>query len=571
MIETTPNPENTLSNREYIEYKSAVRDFALSCVFASNVLYQSSIKAETARPLGPITSGDIDKQLALRETATAFSDRFFRFASIFHFALGNHDTARVWAQHIYWPFRRFDAILFLAENEKRLGKDTRETVQSARDSLDHVPMVASLKPQLAANWARMAPYAGNVEKSPTICLDTAKFILASLPPKVALRPRYGEEGPSRQDSLNASIARAYLVLAEMEGKLGFNFESSLDLASEYAWEVVDGHTQIDIFLRMAVVKRNIKIQFTDSIEDAKRAALNLPEHEHIHKIVVDRLLDIAKVELDTGLNPEETIEVARRLSFNHKKPTDAFWTLIRIAKFEKKIRFDAAKTLHLARQTKQRFENAEWDGLEKVIMDVERMKRDDEHPVDGYYIYGKEIIADEDQALERVNESKDPLQKWYNMQILIDIQVKKGIPPARSFKEAEVIVSSFEVGYQAHCLLTLAQLAAKAGMDPMLYTDKVRRLLYQRMIKSYRTSEIFNDLAKTEAEVAHTLMRRCYPILAHLGPVEIEELTSEAVRLNDQDCIKGLGAFLPLNIQDRFMSDETKNLLLTGRTMRGIW
>lgn len=560
MVETRPETEYLAPDREYILYRSAVQDFALACIFNANVLYGNPLKAGVTRPFKPVETENIAEQLVIREVNTALTDRFFRSVGIFHSSLGNHDTARVWAQHIKWPLTRFDALMVIAEHEKSFGKDTKETVESAKHCLEVPIMNDWLKPELAASWARLALYANDIQKSPTTCLNIAKFILDSLHPNATTQP---PEEDLDGNSLYACVARAYLAIAQVEGKLGFDFESSLKSAYEFV-NNASVEEEFDISLRTIIVKHNIGAPFGDDINRAKKLALGSQDALFSLGIVLNRLLKLARVEFNISLSPEDTIQLARTLAFEQKKAAESFWGLIEIAQFEQINRFDSTKTLSLANQVKELFDRAYWDELERVIDKVKQTKSVDEDFVN-------EDSMTVDQAQGRLKPSKDSYHRWFGLLDLIKARIKEGIPSAKVFDEAEVLLSSFESGFRVSGLLRLAELAAEAGINPLSYTDKARHIVYLKMIKSYKTGDMLEEITKAEIKVAETLMKRCYPILAQMGQAEVEALTHEAIRLHDRDCIRALGAFLPLAVQDKFASEETKNLLLAGRAIRGVW
>jgi len=566
VIEKASHPKETLSDREYITYKSALQDFALSSAFATNILYGNPLKAITSRPfeIQPRIK-NIEGQLAIKETKTALTDGFFKFESLFHSLLGNYDTARTWAQHIHWPFTRFYALIVVAHSEKDAGKDTKVTVQSAKESLDQVPMVDSLKPKLAMAWAHIAPFAQDIGRQPTVCIDTAKFILGSLHQKVTA---FTEEDMIYQDtkmSLCASMTRAYLAVAEAEGKFGLNFQMSLRLAQEYAEKVFVTERSIHLLLRSALVKRSLGTAFADDIDKAKGIVMKIQDREYKHETLLGYLLTIAETELAAASSTDQTLELGRELSVAHSKPKESFWGLIQIAQFEKRKGLDPTHTLNRARQAKQRFDRSEWDYLEKVVVEVEHMgKEDGRVPETDYF----EIMERTRTALAN---TKEPWKKFLYARDLIITQVENGFYPPRSFEEAEVLASSLDAPLQAEYLLDLAKLAAKASLDPRYYTDKARHLVYQKMIKSYRTDDVFQKITEAEVEIARTLINRCFPALAHLGQEQMEQLVIEAIRLNDRNCLKALGAFLPLEVQEKFASEETSNFFLKGRAMRPIW
>lgn len=565
-VERNPDSESALSAREYIQYKSAVQDFALSVAFATNVLYGNPFKAVTTRPFEvPLTVKDVEGHLAIKETETALTDEFFKYKSLFHSLLGHHDTARTWAQHISWPFTRFNALIVVAQSEKDIGKTTKETIQSARESLDQVPLVDSLKPKLAMAWAHLAPFAQDIDKQPAVCIDTARFILGSLHQEITAFP---EDDMRYQDikvsSLCSSMTKAYLAVAEAEGNLGLNFQMSLRLAQEYADKVYDTEGSIDLLLRSALVKRNLGAAFADDIDKAKGIVLKQWDWGYKHETLLGYLLTIAETELAAVSNTDQTLDLGRELSVTNSKPKESFWGLIQIAQFEKRKGLDATHTLNLARQAKQRLNKSEWDYAEKAIAQAEQMGMEyNSVPQEEYF----EIVG---RIRKGFTNAKEPWKKFLYARDLITTQVANGFYPPRSFEEAEVLASSLDAPLQAQYLLDLAELAAKAGLDPRYYTDKARHLVYQKMIKGYKTDEVFQKITKAEIEIGRTLISRCYPTLIRLGRTEMEQLATEAIRLNDKDCLRALGAFLPLDIQAKYASQETEPFFLAGRAMRGI-
>lgn len=559
MVEKTPEAKLPISTREYIAYKSAVQDFALACRYSLNVLYGNSLQAEVSRPFNKVATENIETQLLHSELDTAPTDDFFGLIGTFHSSLGNHDTARVWAQHIRWPLKRFDALITIAEEERRLGIDTQETVQPAKYSLE-VPIVANwLKPELAARWARLALYATGIQKTPAICLDIAKLILNSISPDFII-----QEEKLELNSLYASVTRAYFIIAQVEGALGFDFESSLKSAHDSVHKVSDLKRAFELSLLALVVKSKLGAPVGNDIKQAKKMALGSWETPFLPGVTINGLLNLAQAEFIIKQNPEDTIQLARKLSSEQKDSLQSFSELIQIARFEKANGLDPSKTLFLARQAKQHFDSTKWDELERLISEVEPMKNIDRDFSDwGYITIG--------QAQEKLNRSKEAYHRWRALCDLIKAQIREGVPPSKAFEEAEALSSSFQNDLQVRSLLRLAELAAEAGINPIIYTDEARHIVYQRMIKSYRTGDIFQEITETEMNVARILMGRCHAVLAQIGQVEAEALTREAIRLNDKDCIRALGAFLPLDVQDKFASKETKNLLLVGRAMRGIW
>lgn len=571
MVEQARHTEDIISAEDYIRYKSAMQDFAQSCGYALNVLSGNPFRADTARPLKNQTESNIEIQLLDTELKSITTDRFFGQVSLFHASLENYDTARTWAQHVSWPLRRFDALMFLAGMEKTTGKTTRDTVQSARESLDQLPILTvGLKPHFAANWARLAPFAKDIQKNPKVYIDTAKYILASTyPDSVKVYPYHGPEGTlDNINSLYASIARSYLVLAEIEGKLGFNFVPSLLSAKDHMQIVSDEEWRIDLSLRTALVKRTIGLPFNEDIEQAKKAILDLGEKEHRKKyadyVLSEQLLWIAKTKFYSESDIQDPIEFAREIALDQKDPEDSFRLILNVALFEKMNGLDTSQSLQLAREVKTRFGNDKRDNLEEEIVSIEHMKRWDKDPD---YLEDATI----DQVQERLKNATTTADRWNNLRDLIQVEIVQGLSSAKSIEDAESLVPSFEIALQVHCLLELAQLAAEAGLNPTYYLDKVRNIVYQKMIKSYRTFDLLGDINKTEMKIAEHLMRRCHKTLIQLTQEEIEQLTREAIRLNDRDCLKALGTFLPLKTQDKYESDSTRDFFLSGRSKRRIW
>lgn len=444
----------------------------------------------------------------------------------------------------------------VAEEERRFDIDTKETVQSAKRSLEVPIMVNWLKPELAVRWARLAPYAKDIGKSPTMCLDTAKLILESVRPNVIT-----QEEKSELNALYSSIAKAYFIIAGVQGALGFNFESSLESAYDSARKVSDLERAFDISLLAIVVKYNLGVPVGHDIKRVRKMAFRSRSTEPFPDVIFShRLLNLAQVEFSIKLSPEDTLQLARKLS--SEDTLQSFLNLIQIARFEKLNGLDSTKTLFLARQAVQDLGGTNWGDLEKVIFETQEIKGADGDYTDYITV---------DQAQKTLKHANNSYQKWLALQDLIRAQIREGVPSLKAFEEVEALSSSLQNNLRVQSLLRLAELAAEAGINPISYTDKARHIVYQQMIKSYKTGELLGEITETEMKVARVLIKRCHSVLAQIGQAEAEALICEAIRLNDQDCIRALGAFLPREIQDKITSQETKNLLLAGRAMRGIW